>query len=124
MFSAVIRLSITRHVTVSWELCATPHSPCVLRSAGDAEPASGPQGDAKARWCRVERFERWLLGLWDVVAVLLCVAMLFSVLYGVIAAIVEALVAFDWSRYGRSPKLKDIRDLLAKLNINVDEVLF
>lgn len=69
------------------------------------------------------RLKVWLYGVWDIVAILLCVLLMFGIAYGVVVGIVEALTSFNWGAYQKSPRVEEIVRMLKSVGINTTQVL-
>lgn len=97
-----------------------------LEAGALAAPSTSTAADAEVTEPLESRcgcLTRWLQGVWEAIAILLVVGSIVLLLWGVIAAVVEALTIFDWAIYEKSPKLKELADLLEQMGINVNEIM-
>jgi predicted PurR-regulated permease PerM len=61
---------------------------------------------------------RRLQQTWDALSIIFCVVVLVAVVGSIVAMFYASLEAFDWNKYGESPRLKDLYAWLEKRGMN------
>mmetsp|Transcript_126629 Transcript_126629/g.270135 ORF Transcript_126629/g.270135 Transcript_126629/m.270135 type:complete len:453 (+) Transcript_126629:90-1448(+) len=92
----------------------------VAGTAGVEGAALATTKDAEGTACHP--IFAWLQGFWDVVSIILCLALLVGLLGGLVAGCAHALTTFDWDEYLKSPKLKEVQHYLEALGITAKEL--